>query len=1000
MKRARLLLVLALLPPCAHAAPPKSAPAPAAKGRPAAAAKPAARGGEDSEEKTVREQIEAMKVAPRGPFVHLRHYCNDGVVLPPSESCDPHGGGLEHGEWTDEVAALRAGGYEIANVYAIVKPERFTGPAPDLRALQQMLVERFLIAADDGWVMRATRSYRGSVQAEDEGQGAARLVGAMLGDPLWRADARYFLLRETIRQLPTSPDAGAAAPSAAEVRDRAMKLADQDAAFFPIRVKIHGVPDAGDAAAVRAFARSQGRRDLAADYEELARRIDALYGPSPAPDRMRALAKTLAGAPLAAELDRGAAALEAASDPAARFAEASRWLARLRREAGAVQDRDAALALFEASVALEEAAYASGNELLRQIPSATRRQRLAWLVQAADALAGSGLLNLRHAESVRQSAERLAGAEGGPTVDDYRAEIRLLARAPEWAGAELRMQLGEGVDSMTDLDPLAQRYPQDRLRASPLLAYSAIVDGLVKDANAEAGIEHEVFGRRRGAGLRALNPGLARGTLRVPRDVVHTEGFDAHGIYLLPETISELPPVAGILTQGEGSSLSHVQLLARNLGIPNVVVGPELVSELRARSGKKVVLAVSPGGVVHLDADGPQWNDAFGEEAKAPRVRIQPDVAKLDLGATDFVPLETLRASDAGRLAGPKSANLGELKHAFGTQVPDGVVIPFGAFRRLLDRPIEPGGPPVFRWLQQQYAALAKLSGKPAQQKQEAAKTLARVRRWAATVDPGDEFRAQLRAALAKLTPDGGGVFVRSDTNVEDLAGFTGAGLNLTISNAVGEKAVMEAIREVWASPFTDRSYAWRQSLMEQPEYVFPAVLLQRAFASEKSGVLVTADVEGGREGFVSIATNEGVSGAVDGQAAESLLVGAGGRDVRYLAQATAPYRKELSPAGGIVRARASGSDTVLAPGEIAQLVTLAREAPERFPLLRGDDGTPRPADVEFGFRDGKLTLLQIRPFNESRSAQRSEALRRLDAGIAGDGARRVALDSLPRETP
>ena len=142
------------------------------------------------------------------------------------------------------------------------------------------------------------------------------------------------------------------------------------------------------------------------------------------------------------------------------------------------------------------------------------------------------------------------------------------------------------------------------------------------------------------------------------------------------------------------------------------------------------------------------------------------------------------------------------------------------------------------------------------------------------------------------------------------------------------------------------------------------------------------------------------MSGAVDGQAAESLLVGAGGRDVRYLAQATAPYRKELSPAGGIVRARASGGDTVLAPGEIAQLVALAREAPERFPLLRGDDGTPRPADVEFGFRDGKLTLLQIRPFNESRSAQRSEALRRLDAGIAHDGTRRVALDVAVRETP
>ena len=57
--------------------------------------------------------------------------------------------------------------------------------------------------------------------------------------------------------------------------------------------------------------------------------------------------------------------------------------------------------------------------------------------------------------------------------------------------------------------------------------------------------------------------------------------FRADGIYLLPETVSDLPPVAGILTAGAGNPLSHVQLLARNLGIPNVAVDPALLPELR-----------------------------------------------------------------------------------------------------------------------------------------------------------------------------------------------------------------------------------------------------------------------------------------------------------------------------------------------------------------------------------------------------------------------------------
>ena len=70
------------------------------------------------------------------------------------------------------------------------------------------------------------------------------------------------------------------------------------------------------------------------------------------------------------------------------------------------------------------------------------------------------------------------------------------------------------------------------------------------------------------------------------------------GIYLLPETIAELPPVAGILTAGEGNPLSHVQLLARNLGIPNVTVDHSLVTGLKEYEGQKIILAASPAGSV------------------------------------------------------------------------------------------------------------------------------------------------------------------------------------------------------------------------------------------------------------------------------------------------------------------------------------------------------------------------------------------------------------------
>jgi hypothetical protein len=75
--------------------------------------------------------------------------------------------------------------------------------------------------------------------------------------------------------------------------------------------------------------------------------------------------------------------------------------------------------------------------------------------------------------------------------------------------------------------------------------------------------------------VRALNPGLALGRLRVaPKE----GAYNRDEILALPDTPADLDPAAGILTQGEGNVLSHVQLLARALGIPYSVEGCPITS--------------------------------------------------------------------------------------------------------------------------------------------------------------------------------------------------------------------------------------------------------------------------------------------------------------------------------------------------------------------------------------------------------------------------------------
>ena len=66
-----------------------------------------------------RQWIREMKSSERGPFSRLRWFCKDGSILPPQPyACAEHGGGHQHGEWSDKTRELRASGYQIANILA------------------------------------------------------------------------------------------------------------------------------------------------------------------------------------------------------------------------------------------------------------------------------------------------------------------------------------------------------------------------------------------------------------------------------------------------------------------------------------------------------------------------------------------------------------------------------------------------------------------------------------------------------------------------------------------------------------------------------------------------------------------------------------------------------------------------------------------------------------------------------------------------------------------
>jgi len=226
-----------------------------------------------------------------------------------------------------------------------------------------------------------------------------------------------------------------------------------------------------------------------------------------------------------------------------------------------------------------------------------------------------------------------------------------------------------------------------------------------------AGVEHELFGKPSGSGLRGLNPGVAEGVLLTLEDYANDTQPDIPKILLVPETLADLPPVAGIITENEGNQLSHVQLLARNLGIPNVVVAPALLDEIRARSGQPVSLASSSGGVVRLNAiDADVFSEQFKTAVPDSSVEIVVDLNKLKLENTAPVSGTVLRSGDSGVRVGPKAAKLGELNFRYPGRVSSSLAIPFGSFRRMLDQQFaSDDGTSAFEWLTSRYAEQAKL---------------------------------------------------------------------------------------------------------------------------------------------------------------------------------------------------------------------------------------------------------------------------------------------------
>ena len=232
---------------------------------------------------------------------------------------------------------------------------------------------------------------------------------------------------------------------------------------------------------------------------------------------------------------------------------------------------------------------------------------------------------------------------------------------------------------------------------------------------------------------------------------------------------------------------------------------------------------------------------------------------------TNVLPLGRLTMADVARVGG-KNASLGELIGHLtkaGVRVPDGFATTAEAYRRFLSA----GG------------LKEKIDGLLATLADDDTRQLARVggeiRRLIREAPLSKDLEEDVRAAYRALSEEAGdgdlSVAVRSSATAEDLPDSSFAGQQETFLNIRGEDAVIDAVRLVYASLFTDRAVSYRRHRGYGDDDVALSVTVQRMVRSDLavSGVMFTLDTESGFPDTVFITAAYGlgenvVQGAVN----------------------------------------------------------------------------------------------------------------------------------------
>ena len=412
------------------------------------------------------------------------------------------------------------------------------------------------------------------------------------------------------------------------------------------------------------------------------------------------------------------------------------------------------------------------------------------------------------------------GGSGMSTID--------FDRADEISAAQMRRAFFAITARLPDADKWSIRAQGDR-QTTALEGIQGSVP--LVDANAPF----------RGVSFQVLTPGVGYGILRfVPAAELGHARLGLDVIVVTDDVPLDVPVMGGLITEAFQTPLSHVSVLTRNRGTPDMALLGARGDARVAPLFEKLVRLEVGGGKFSLQAAGPAEAQAFWDKRKPKGPRIVP---RLDPSLRGLQDLRQHSLDDLPALGG-KAAQLAELLRV--VSIDQGCAGP-------IPTPSHAFGIPLAHSLDHFEAsgARAKLDqwrAKPGFATDAAvrAQALGEVRA-AILAHPVDPALLASLTAMAQANFGSARFRLRSSSNTEDLSGFSGAGLYTSVSAALGDpdRPIDAGLRTVWASLWDDRAYDERELGNIDQDKVAMGILIHEAYdgVERANGVVVSRDV-------------------------------------------------------------------------------------------------------------------------------------------------------------